>query len=229
MASAWATLDAVTLSEEWKHRCATIREVPEFFSSQLREAFSIATARIREMHAKKKEAELERAWKLFLLLPRMLLSRTKYQGEDGKAEFFSRFRAFKRGDWVTLVLHARRPKRKKQSQRVEVDPVQAKLRAAEQRARLGEISHARQELVGTPLAPRTMETYWKLADPTSRPQQPRSLERLQRICQFEPECLLDLDYGRFIANVRSAARGKSGGLSGMRNEHLKCLVFFAAA
>ena len=121
-------------------------------------------------HAKKKEAELERAWKLFLLLPRMLLSRTKYQGEDGKAEFFSRFRAFKRGDWVTLVLQARRPKRKKQSQRVEVDPVQAKLRAAEQRARLGEISHARrQELVGTPLAPRTMETYWKLADPTSRP------------------------------------------------------------
>ena len=225
MASAWATLDAVTLSEEWKHRCATIREVPEFFSSQLREAFSIATARIREMHAKKKEAELERAWKLFLLLPRMLLSRTKYQGEDGKAEFFSRFRAFKRGDWMTLVQQARRPKRKKQAQRTGVDPVQAKLRAAEQRARLGEISHARQELVGTPLAPRTMETYWKLADPTSRPQQPRSLERLQRICQFEPECLLDLDYGRFIANVRSAARGKSGGLSGMRNEHLKCLVF----
>ena len=225
IASAWATLDSVTLSEEWKHRCATIREVPEFFSSQLREAFSIATARIREMHAKKKEAELERAWKLFLLLPRMLLSRTKYQGEDGKAEFFSRFRAFKRGDWVTLVLQARRPKRKKQAQRAGVDPVQAKLRAAEQRARLGEISHARQELVGTPLAPRTMETYWKLADPTSRPQQPRSLERLQRICQFEPECLLDLDYGRFIANVRSAARGKSGGLSGMRNEHLKCLVF----
>ena len=225
MASAWATLDAVTLSEEWKHRCATIREVPEFFSSQLREAFSIATARIREMHAKKKEAELERAWKLFLLLPRMLLTRTKYQGEDGKAEFFSRFRAFKRGDWMTLVQQARRPKRKKQAQRTGVDPVQAKLRAVEQRARLGEISHARQELVGTPLAPRTMTTYWKLADPTSRPQQPRSLERLQRICQFEPECLLDLDYGRFIANVRSAARGKSGGLSGMRNEHLKCLVF----
>jgi hypothetical protein len=225
MVAAWATLDAIELKEEWKNPCATVREVPEFFSKQLQEAFHVATARIREMHGKKKDIELERAWKLFLLLPRMLLSRTKQKGEDGKAEFFSRFRSFQRGDWLKLVQQARRPKRKKQAQRVDVDVVQEKLRAAEQRARLGELSHARQELVGTPLAPRTMETYYKLSDPSSRPQQPRSLERLQQICRFQPDGAVELEYNRFIGNVRSAPRGKSGGLSGMRNEHLKCIVF----
>ena len=225
IAAAWATLDAIELKDEWKYPCATVREVPEFFRRQLQEAFHVATARIREMHGKKKDLELERAWKLFLLLPRMLLSRSKQRGEDGKSEFFSRFRSFQRGDWLKLVQQARLPKRKKQAQRAGIDMVQAKLRAAEQRARLGELSHARQELVGTPLAPRTMDTYYKLADHRSRPQQPRSFDRLMQICQFRPESVVELDYVKFISNVRSSPRGKSGGLSGMRNEHLKCIVF----
>ena len=224
IADAWASLDSITLKDEYKHACATVREVPEFFSRQFQEAFYIATSRIRTMHSQKKELELERAWKLFLLLPRMLLTRTRMKGEDGKNEFFYRIREFHRGDWLTLVQQARLPKRKKTAQRAGLD-VDAKLRAAEQRARWGELSHARQELVGTPLAPRTMETYYKLCDPAGRPQQPRSLERLQQVCQFQPESAVELDYYRFISNVRSAPRGKSGGLSGMRNEHLKCLVF----
>ncbi len=223
---AWATLDAIKLTEEWKHSCATVREVPEFIARQVQEAFYIATSRIRNMHSQNKEVELERAWKLFLLLPRMLLSRTKVKGEEGKSEFLARVRLFHRGEWVKLVQQARLPKRKKKAQRGDrVTEVDAKLRAAEKRARLGELSHARQELVGTPLAPRSMDTYYKLADPNSRPQQPRSPERLRQVCQFQPNSLVDLDYQSFISNVRSAPRGKSGGLSGMRNEHLKCLVF----
>ncbi len=223
VSEAWATLDDITLTEEWKHSCATVQEVPQFVARQVQEAFYIATSRIRVMHTQDKQLELERAWKLFLLLPRMLLSRTKMKGEEGKAEFFSRVRAFHRGEWVKLVQQARLPKRKK-AQRGGTD-VEAKLRAAENRARLGELSHARQELVGTPLAPRTMETYYKLADPSTRPQQPRSLERLRQVCQFQPNSFVDLDYRSFVSNVRSSPRGKSGGLSGMRNEHLKCLVF----
>ena len=223
-AEAWATLDSIDLAEEWKHACATVREVPEFFRRQVQEAFHVATSRIRTMHGKDKEKELERAWKLFLLLPRMLLSRTKSKGEDGKKEFFARFRSFQRGDWLTLVQNAR-VKRKRKTQRVEVtveSAAEARLRAAEQRARWGELSHARQELVGTPLAPRSMETYYKLCE---RPTEPRSLERLQQVCAFKPGSAVQLDYCQFISNVRSSPRGKSGGLSGMRNEHLKCLVF----
>ena len=94
LAAAWAALDAITLQDEWKHSCATVREVPEFFSRQVQEAFHVATSRIREMHGKKKDLELERAWKLFLLLPRMLLSRTKHKGEEGKSEFFIGFTHF---------------------------------------------------------------------------------------------------------------------------------------
>ena len=228
IAEAWATLDSISLKDEWKHQCATVREVPEFFSRAMQEAFYVATSRIRDMHIKGKELELERAWKLFLLLPRMLLSRTRSKGDDGKSEFFDRFRAFHRGDWVKLVQQARLPKRKKKAAHSGAGPggmAEARLRAAEQRARLGEISHARQELVGMALAPRTMETYWKLCDHTARPQEPRSADRLRNICAFVPQNLLELDYGRFLSNVRSAPRGKSGGLSGMRNEHLKNLVF----
>ena len=223
-AEAWATLDSIDLAEEWKHSCATVREVPEFFRRQVQEAFHVATSRIRTMHGKDKEKELERAWKLFLLLPRMLLSRTKSKGDHGKKEFFARFRSFQRGDWLTLVQNAR-VKRKQKTQRVDgtvESAVEARLRAAEQRARWGELSHARQELVGTPLAPRSMDTYSKLCE---RPTQPRSFERLQQVCAFKPESAVQLDYCQFISNVRSSPRGKSGGLSGMRNEHLKCLVF----
>ena len=100
-------MDSIDLAEEWKHACATVREVPEFFRRQVQEAFHVATSRIRTMHGKDNEKELERAWKLFLLLPRMLLSRTKSKGDDGKKEFFARFRSFQRGDWLTLVQSAR--------------------------------------------------------------------------------------------------------------------------
>ena len=55
IADAWASLDSITLKDEYKHACATVREVPEFFSRQLQEAFYIATSRIRTMHSQKKK------------------------------------------------------------------------------------------------------------------------------------------------------------------------------
>ena len=44
-----------------------------------------------------------RAWKLFLMLPRMLLSRPPRGGEVPKKKLQDRFAAFARGEWAQLV------------------------------------------------------------------------------------------------------------------------------
>jgi len=49
-----------------------------------------------------------RAWKLFLLAPRMLLARPEQQSSEGRATLLARAAAFQRGEW-TQVLAARGP------------------------------------------------------------------------------------------------------------------------
>ena len=48
-----------------------------------------------------------RAWKLFLLTPRMLLAGTAQAGAEGRAELLGRAAALERGDWVRLLRGAR--------------------------------------------------------------------------------------------------------------------------
>ena len=47
--------------------------------------------------------QLERGWKLFLLLPRMLLHRPPRGGLISKSKLSERFDKFARGEWVQLI------------------------------------------------------------------------------------------------------------------------------
>ena len=49
-----------------------------------------------------------RAWKLFILAPRMLLTRTTHTGAQGHAELLGRAAALQRGEWLLLLRLARR-------------------------------------------------------------------------------------------------------------------------
>ena len=48
-----------------------------------------------------------RAWKLFLLTPRMLLARPKLQGAAGRRELLQRIQSHEQGQWQALLANAR--------------------------------------------------------------------------------------------------------------------------
>ena len=224
----WKSLDDISLEQEWRLPCSTIRDVPGFFAGSFREAMNLALKRIENTHDKS-DADKVRAWKLFFLLPRMLLSRTKKRGEEGKEEFFQRFRKFKTGNWTLLIRDARLPPRKKKNQSPmensdDIDKERRK-REAHLRVYRSEVSHARQALEGQALAPGNEKTRNELCAENKRPRNPRSPDLLEELAAFKPATPVELDEAKFFSNVRSARRGISGGLSGMRNEHLKCVVY----
>ena len=93
--------------------------------------------------------------------------------------------------------------------------------------RKGELSHARQALVSAALAPGNT-TYGLLSDPAAGP--PHLSEPMpDDALSFQPGTPVDLDPQLFVRMLRSARRGVSGGLSGLRNEHLKLLLSDADA
>ena len=148
---------------------ATVQDVPVWFRGRWRAACSLALERALESSADR--VRNARAWKLLLLLPRMLLQRSEVTGKAGKFVFEERYRQFATGDWNSLVDAARTaPGRKQQRKELsEQEELQATLREAVRLVRLGELSKARQALLAAKLAPGTDETLNKLKDPNRRP------------------------------------------------------------
>ena len=109
-ADAWLSLDNVDLQEELRHPVPTLQDVPPFLRAAVRGALVQALERLR---AERSEGAAtgtgsSRAWKLFILVPRMLLARTALRGPQGRAELLGRATAFQRGEWLQLLQSARR-------------------------------------------------------------------------------------------------------------------------
>ena len=105
MAETWLALDGVDLESELRHPTPTLQDAPPFMRAAVRGALVQALRQMRHEHARA-GAESEgaaRAWKLFLLAPRMLLARTNQHGSQGRAELLGRAAAFQRGDWLQLL------------------------------------------------------------------------------------------------------------------------------
>ena len=75
--TSWAQLDAVDLSAEARRRVQTLQEVPGFLKGPLREALGVSLRELKRAQASvpRQHQDEERAWKQFLLTPRMLLWR----------------------------------------------------------------------------------------------------------------------------------------------------------
>ena len=157
------------------------------------------------------EAKQERGWKLFLLLPRMLLQRPPRGGLVPKSKLQERLRRFATGDWVGLLqeglssaeeasMISRRKRRRSE------DEVVLRVARAEKLAQVGEFSAARQALEGDAVVPGTLRTLASLTNPERRRPLPRELLP-DELSTFEPEAPFGLDAERFIKNIRSARRG----------------------
>ena len=101
--SSWSQLDEIELAEVFVTRVPTLRKCPPSFARRLRQAFSIALSeRLRAKLENDVEGEI-RTWKLFVLIPSMLLHRPRGAGSVGRSELAHRFEDYQHGRWADLM------------------------------------------------------------------------------------------------------------------------------
>ena len=164
-----------------------------------------------------------RSWKMFCLLPFMLLRRPAGQGRVGKAELCRRFDQFSEGQWRRLHEEGFRHIRSESTRRTvsELPSNEQRGQAALQKVRLGEVSRARQCLVGAALAPGTEET---LAEMQNKRPQVVFRELTEEVLNYEPDVRVTLDRKILLQSLRTAPRGSSPGPGGFTYEHARVLL-----
>ena len=91
-------LDEIDLVEQFQRRPVIMRSVPVVMSGSFKAAMRLAIDEVADGVAVHDEAKQERGWKLFLLLPRMLLQRPSRGGLVPKSKLVERLRRFATGD-----------------------------------------------------------------------------------------------------------------------------------
>ena len=227
-ATAWEWLDSVDLCEEWRAHVPTFVSVPFCLRAPLRRAFRLSLSRLETAKIEAldpNDPNVVRAWKLFFLIPRLLLHRSAGGGKSSRANLNERVRAFDRGDWEALLQQGLAGATEKVPISSRDAEASARFRAdkACRQVRAGEASHARQTLTASNLAPGDGETLRQLSDPVARPPV-LSVPIPEEVLGFQPAAPIELDMKLFLQTLRSTRRGVSGGPAGMRNEHLKVLL-----
>ncbi|CAJ1414226.1 unnamed protein product, partial [Effrenium voratum] len=148
--AAFAAIDALDAETVLSHPCSSVRSPPHFLKGTLRKALRFALDLIHNADGHGGVGS-ERAWKLWLLLPRLLLFRPAGGAPVPKQDFLARFDAFFRGEWQLLVNvsgsfpdenqtgPAEAPPRS-HSPRVPADDATRRAERAVRLARLGELS-----------------------------------------------------------------------------------------
>ena len=219
-ADSWERLDEVDLDELFLQKIPMLKTCPRFLRGRLLHCFGVA---LRERHRAKlagdRVAEV-RAWKLFGMVPIMLLRRTKHSGTVGRDEFAQRVEDFNSGRWTDFLPEVQQSDQRSGNTECVDDQVRRGA-AAMRRVQRGQVSRARHELTGTPFAPKTLETLAELQG--TRPQVRQSPIPQENV-DYQPASPLQLDNNIFTKCLRKAPAGSSPGPGGCTNEMLKvCL------
>ncbi|CAK0830299.1 unnamed protein product, partial [Prorocentrum cordatum] len=224
--AAWALLDAVDLEAELRRRVPCIRAPPAFLRGRLRQLYHTVLEEVLRADALPGDADglqKVRAWKLLVLIWRMLLRRTASTGAPGRRELEARLEQFEDGPWEALLAPSLQGQRPPGGARGAGDAEARRQRALEDAValvRAGGLSKARQLLASRGLAPGTAETLAELRDPARRPPRPAAdLPPAARA--FQPTRPVELDRRIWTDCVRSAPKGSSSSLSGASFELLK--------
>ena len=229
MATGFESLDMVDLERVFEVRALVMESVPGFMKGAFRGAMKISLEEIKKGQLASNVETTTRGWKLFMLLPRMLLCRPPRGGLIPRKRLEERLAAFNVGDWVNLiefslecgmqgaVAQSRKRRRGRQND------VENRAARALHLAQMGELSSARQALEATPVAPGNEATRAKLMNESRRPSAARrGLD--EDISQMQPHVPFHLDEDKFQHNLRTSRRGAAGGPSGMTAEHLRVLL-----
>ena len=200
---------------------------PAFFRGAYRSAMRVALQEIVSGVELDNPTRITRGWKLFTLLPCLLLTKPPRGGKVTKNKLLERVQKFASGEWLDLLrlsLEASEAASQLRSRRrrTQHDIVTKRVERAETLVCLGEISATCHALEGSPVAPGTEETLNALRDMDRRPLPRDPIP--EEIRAANPSNPLELDKDEFLHNLRTARRGAAGGPSGMRNEHLRPLL-----
>ena len=100
---AMASLDEVDLESEFTTRACVMKTPPVFLRGMYRSAMRFALTEADRGREAGDMLMLSRAWKLFLLLPRLLLRRPARGGNVPKSRLHERFADFADGRWASLL------------------------------------------------------------------------------------------------------------------------------
>ena len=214
-------LDALDISSIFSRRASVMRSPPKFLSGAFRSAMRVALHEIVTGTERHDESVQCRGWKLFMLLPRLLLFRLPRGGNISKLQLLERFSAFSRGEWDSCCCN---PKiATKQHPEDSTDDVLLTLTVqiaeltgpSHSLIMMGEVSAGRQALEGAPLD--------QLQDPVRRPAVPYS-PLPEAIRNHQAEIAFSSEKEIFMKNLKCARRGAAAGPSGMTSEHLKSIL-----
>ena len=212
----WHLLDNINLVSELELRVRTLKSVPKCIKGHFLRILTQSMAAVvssHEAHERGHDSNVAqvRAWKLFLLIPRLILHSTKHGGEAGERELNRRIAKFDAGEWDSLLVLMRlsvlpHPGRRQQTEQQRIDMAHTLIHQ-------GELSHAARKLVSAEIAPGNQRTLNELTNPSLRPAQ--LSEPLPDGCaNFVPEHPLALNKQIFADVLRQCRRGQSSGLLG---------------
>ena len=221
--SSWNDVDGMSLERVYDSRFRVLQSCPHHLRGRFRKACrQVLESRHEDVQAGDDVKET-RSWKMFCLLPFMLLRRPAGEGRVGKAELCRRFDLFSEGQWKRLYEEGFRDIRSENTRRpvFKLSSNEQRGQAALQKVRLGEVSRARQCLVGAALAPGTEET---LAEMQNKRPQVVFRELTEEVLNYELDVRVTLDRKLLLQSLRTAPRGSSPGPGGFTYEHARVLL-----
>ena len=100
-------LDHVDLEVEFATRACVMKSLPAFLKGQYRAAMRFALSKADWARDAQDERATVKAWKLFLLFPRLLLHKQPRGGHVPKSRSKDRFTDFARSSWGHLLTQSR--------------------------------------------------------------------------------------------------------------------------
>ena len=217
---AFASLDAVDLSDLFETRAKVMRSVPHVLRRAFRMALRVACQEIIEGIVRSCLAGSS----FWFCRGRMMLFRPSRGGTVSRKKLESRVRQFQEGNWISLlresvscadVAHSSAVRRRRGSS----DEEAVRATRALSLVQMGELSAARQALEGASLAPGNLSTLGMLTDPTRNPLVARS-SLSPEVLNAQPSEPFILDRVEFLTCLRKSRRGAAAGPSGMTSDHL---------
>ena len=223
---AFRQFDFQDIPRIFSNRACVMKSVPKFLKGPYRVAMRVALVEATSVIA----AERSKGRKLFVLLPRMLLSRRPRGGLVSREQLRQRFDMFAAGQWEELIraseasaLEASVAMHRRRRRRNVEDDSERRAARAQMFVELGEVSAGRAALEAAAVAPGDNTTLESLRDPRRRPDRARDAIPA-RVLEHVPAIPFSLDEEKFAKNVRSARKGVAPGPSGMTCEHLRSLL-----
>ena len=224
MAFGLQSLDVVDLVQVFELKARVMRSIPKFMRGVFRGAMKVGLFETTKGRAANNLHVESRGWKLFMLLPRLLLFRPPRGGLVPKGGLKKRVQKFCAGEWISLFEASMDGALAGQSAQAKCqkDTKERRTARALALAQMGELSSARQALEGAAIAPGDEKTWKVLSNEAKRPKRQRCPldEGVLLLVPSDPLALVDL----LLKTLRSAKKGSAGGSSGMTVEHLRPLL-----